>query len=125
MSKFTNKKFFGSVQHALRGLLVTIKSQRNFKYQILILCLICVIAYMLKYTAVEFCLCAFSIVLVLLIEMINSCIEFALDAVYKNKYSILVKMSKDISAGAVLLCSINCVAINSIIILSKVTNIFA
>ena len=35
-------------------------------------------------------------------EMINSAIEFALDAVFHNKYSTLVGMAKDISAGAVM-----------------------
>ena len=36
-------------------------------------------------------------------KMINTAIEFTLDAVYKNKYSKLVGMAKDIAAGAVML----------------------
>ena len=38
--------------------------------------------------------------------MINTAIEYTLDAVYKNKYSKIVGMAKDISAGAVFITTI-------------------
>lgn len=120
MSKFTNKKFASSLKHSFDGVVTTFKSQRNFKFQICILLAICFLAFYFKYSALEFALCLFTILLVLVLEMINSCIEFALDAVYKNKYSVLVKASKDICAGAVLLTSISCAIINAIILFSKI-----
>ena len=43
------------------------------------------------------------IAIVLVCELLNSIIEFTLDAVYKNNYSRLVEMAKDMSAGMVLL----------------------
>ena len=119
MTRFTNKKFITSVKHSLDGIFTTFKSQRNFKFQICILFVICFVAFGFEYSAVEFALCLFSIFLVLILEMFNSCIEFTLDAVYKNKYSTLVKLAKDISAGAVLVSSVNCVLVNGIIILGK------
>jgi len=125
MSKFANKQFFGSLMHALRGVAVCIRTERNFKYQILILFIICSVGYFVKYSAVEYALAIFSIMLVLIVEMINSCVEYALDSVYKNKYSILVKLSKDISAGAVFLASANCVIVNAVILLSKFLKIFS
>ena len=119
MSKYTNKKFWKSLKHAISGVSATFKSQRNFKYQLGVMLIICLVAFFLKYSALEFCFCLFTIMLVMIVEMINSCLEFALDAVYRNKYSILVKISKDISAGAVLLSSINCVGVNAIILFSQ------
>ena len=119
MSKFTNKKFTGSLKHAIKGILACFKSQRNFKYQFGIFVLICLVSFLFKYSVVETCLCIFTIMLVMIVEMLNSCMEFALDAVYRNKYSILVKISKDILAGAVLLSSLSCVIINSLIFFSK------
>lgn len=119
MSKFTNKKLSGSLRHAISGIVACYKSQRNFKYQLLVLAFIAVLAFAFKYTIFETSLCIFTIVLVLIMEMLNSCIEFTLDAVYKNKYSTLVKISKDISAGAVLISSISCVIINALILFSK------
>jgi diacylglycerol kinase len=44
-------------------------------------------------------------------EMMNSAIEYSLDAVFHNKYSKLVGMAKDISAGAVMLVSVFAVII--------------
>ena len=119
MTRFTNKKFITSVKHSIDGVLATFKSQRNFKFQICIMLFICFAALAFEYSAVEFALCLFSIFLVLILEMFNSCIEFTLDAVYKNKYSTLVKLAKDISAGAVLLSSVNCVLVNGIILISN------
>ena len=44
-------------------------------------------------------------------DIINSVIEFALDAVYKNKYSKMVKMAKDLSAGVVLIAAMTSILI--------------
>ena len=46
-----------------------------------------------------------------LIEMLNTAIEFALDAIYHNRYSKMVGMAKDISAGAVMFASVIAVII--------------
>ncbi len=119
MTRFTNRKFMNSVKNAAKGLVITIKSQRNFKIQILIAFFITFVSFLFKYSALEFCVAILTIMLVMIVEMLNSCIEFALDAIYRNNYSILVKMSKDISAGAVLLASLTCAGINCVIFISK------
>ena len=48
-------------------------------------------------------------------EMINTAIEFTLDAVYHNRYSKMVGMAKDISAGAVMFASFISVIIGLIV----------
>ena len=40
--------------------------------------------------------------MVIVAEMVNSGLEYGLDAVFHNKYSKLVGMAKDIAAGAVM-----------------------
>ena len=47
--------------------------------------------------------------------MLNTAIEFALDSIYHNKYSRMVGMAKDISAGAVMFASLISVVIGLII----------
>ena len=64
------------------------------------------IAFLLKVTIVEFCIIIFANTFVLVVEMINSVIEFVIDAYYKNKWAKLAKLSKDIAAGAVLLSAV-------------------
>ena len=56
----------------------------------------------LKFSALEFCLLFYAIALVIVTEMLNTAIEFALDSIYHNRYSRMVGMAKDISAGAVM-----------------------
>ena len=54
----------------------------------------------------------------------NSAIEFTLDAVYKNNYSKLVEMAKDMSAGMVLLVAIMSVFVGIILYGSYVFKLF-
>lgn len=119
MSKFTNKNFFASLQNAFRGIFVAFKSQRNFKYQLTIMLLILIIAIIFDYSAVELCLALFTIAFVLVCEIFNSVIEFSLDSMYRNKYSILVKMAKDLAAGGVLVASLTCALINLILLVAN------
>ena len=49
--------------------------------------------------------------MVIVSEMLNTAIEFTLDAVYHNKYSRMVGMAKDISAGAVMFASLIAIVI--------------
>ena len=68
-------------------------------------CAILISAYLLNFSAIEFCLILFAIAIVIISEMLNTAIEFTLDAVFHNRYSRMVGMAKDISAGAVMFAS--------------------
>jgi diacylglycerol kinase (ATP) len=59
----------------------------------------------IKYTLVEVILIIIAICLVLITEMLNTCVEFALDMV-STKYHPKVREIKDIAAGAVLIASL-------------------
>ena len=51
--------------------------------------------------------------------MLNTAIEFALDSIYHNKYSRMVGMAKDISAGAVMFASVISVMVGIILFGTK------
>ena len=55
-----------------------------------------------EFSAEKLCILLLTIGMVITAEMLNSAIEFALDAVFHNRFSRLVGMAKDISAGAVM-----------------------
>ena len=59
----------------------------------------------MHFSVIEYCLLLFAIGFVIVAEMLNSAIEFALDSIYHNRYSKMVGMAKDISAGAVMFAS--------------------
>ena len=52
--------------------------------------------------------------------MLNSVIEFVIDAYYKNKWAKLAKLAKDIAAGAVLISAVMSALIFLIIFANRV-----
>ena len=74
--------------------------------------------------SVKICILLLTVAMVVSMEMINSAIEFSLDAVFHNRYSKLVGMAKDISAGAVMFVTIVAVVIGCLIFLPAILDKF-
>ena len=106
MTKFKSSGIIESLSNAIRGLNLAFFSQRNFRIEVFIAIFVLVFAILLKFSVTDICILILMITLVLFSELLNSVIEFTLDAVYKNNYSRLVEMAKDISAGMVLFVSL-------------------
>ncbi len=124
MNKFQSRSFQKSVMFALNGLRLAFRSQRNFRKHLLIALLTFSIAFFLHVEIIEFCIIIFANTFVLVAEMFNSVIEFVIDAYYKNKWAKLAKLSKDISAGAVLLSAVASVTISFLIFAEKIYKIY-
>lgn len=124
MNKFQSRNFQKSLMYALNGLRLAFRSQRNFRKHLLIAFLTFSIAFLLRVTIVEFCIIIFANTLVLVMEMINSVVEFVIDAYYKNKWAKLAKLSKDIAAGSVLLAASASVVISFLIYGSKIYELY-
>ena len=111
MTKYKSDNFFKSLFNAIKGLKLAFFSQRNFQIELIIAIIVVSFACFCKFSATHFCILFIMITMVLSAELINSVIEFSLDAIYKNNYSKLVEMAKDISSGTVLLISITSVIV--------------
>lgn len=120
MNKFQSRSFKRSITYALNGVRLAFRSQRNFRKHLLIALLTLSVAFLIKVSVVEFCLILFSNCLVLVVEMLNSVVEFVIDAYYKNKWAKLAKLAKDIAAGAVLISATVSATIFFIILANKV-----
>ncbi len=105
MTKFKSQGFGNTFKNARKGFRLVLKSEMNIRVHIVIAFFVLVLAYILKFSALEFCTLLFAIAIVIVSEMLNTAIEFALDSIYHNKYSKMVGMAKDISAGAVMFAS--------------------
>ncbi len=103
MTKFKSSNVKESISNALHGLRLALSSQRNFVIEFLFAIVVLLVAMLLRFSITDICILLVMIAIVLVAELINSVIEFTLDAVYKNTYSKLVEMAKDMSAGMVLL----------------------
>lgn len=124
MNKFQSRSFTRSAMYALNGLRLAFRSQRNFRKHLVIAVCTLSIALLLRVTIVEFCIILFANGLVLIVEMLNSVVEFVIDAYYKNKWAKLAKLSKDIAAGAVLLAAVVSATISFLIYGSKIYQLY-
>ena len=105
MTKYKAKGFNSTFRNARKGFRLVFRSETNIRVHILIAFLVMIAAYMFGFSAVEYCIIMFAIALVIVSEMLNTAIEFTLDSVFHNRYSRMVGMAKDISAGAVMIAS--------------------
>ena len=105
MTKFKAQGFNNTFKNARKGFRLVLKSEMNVRIHVAIATFVVFLALFLKFSAIEFCLLLFVIGLVIVAEMLNTAIEFTLDSIYHNKYSRMVGMAKDISAGAVMFAS--------------------
>lgn len=105
MTKFKAQGFNNTFKNARKGFRLVLKSEMNIRVHVAIATFVVFMALFLKFSAVEFCLLLFVIGLVIVAEMLNTAIEFTLDSIYHNRYSRMVGMAKDISAGAVMFAS--------------------
>lgn len=105
MSKFKSQGLFHSFKNASRGVRLSVKAEKNVKIHIAVAILVILTALFLKMSITKICILIIAISNVMVAEFINTSLEFGLDAVFKNKYSALVGMAKDISAGAVVVAT--------------------
>lgn len=105
MTKFKAQGFSNTFKNARKGFRLVMKSEMNIRIHAVIAVFVTILAYILKFSAIEFCILFLAIAVVIVSEMLNTAIEFALDSIYHNKYSRMVGMAKDISAGAVMFAS--------------------
>ncbi|MBM3252688.1 MAG: phosphatase PAP2 family protein [Candidatus Omnitrophica bacterium] len=114
-----SRNLIESLNFAIEGLIYVIKTQRNMRLHLIIAVLIISLSIFLNVSKTELIFLTTSIVLVLLTEMINTSIELSIDMV-KKTFHPLARIIKDISAGAVLVSSINAIIVGYIIFINRV-----
>ena len=115
MSKFKSQGLFNSFKNAGRGVRLSVRAERNIKIHITVATLVILTALFLKMGVNKICILIIAISNVMVAEFINTSLEFGLDAVFKNRYSRLVGMAKDIAAGAVMFATFMSIIIGIIL----------
>lgn len=115
MTRFKSQGFSNTFKNARKGFRLVLKSEMNIRIHVVISFCVLLWAYFLNFSAIEVCVLLLTIGLVIVSEMLNTAIEFTLDSVYHNKYSRMVGMAKDISAGAVMFASVVAILIGIIL----------
>ncbi len=115
MTKFKQQGFGSTFRNARKGFRLVIKSEKNIRVHLVVASIVMTAGVLLSFDAIKFCILLLAISSVISAEMLNSAIEFTLDSVYHNKYNRMVGMAKDISAGAVMLCTMISISIGVIL----------
>ena len=120
----TSKNVLRSFKYAFSGIYYVLKTSRNFKIQLIFALISLIIGFLLQISLSNYVILIATIMSVLILEILNTSIESIVDLVVKKEFSNLAKISKDTSAGAVLLASINSVIIAISIFFPKIKLLF-
>ena len=115
---------FKSFKYAFSGISYVLITSRNFKIQLIFAVTSLMIGFLLKISLSNYVILIATIMSVLILEILNTSIESIVDLVVKKEFSSLAKISKDTSAGAVFLASINSVIIAVYIFVPKIKLLF-
>ena len=120
----TSKNVLMSFKYAFSGIYYVLKTSRNFKIQLIFAVITLMIGFLLQISQSNYVILIATIISVLILEILNTSIESIVDLVVKKEFSSMAKISKDTSAGAVLLASINSVIIALYIFFPKIKLLF-
>ena len=120
----TSSNVLKSFKYAFSGISYVLKTSRNFKIQLIFAVTSLMIGFLLQINQINYVILIATIMSVLILEILNTSIESIVDLVVKKEFSSLAKISKDTSAGAVLLASINSVIIALYIFFPKIKFLF-
>ena len=124
MSRFKAQGVSNTFKKAGQGIRIVFNSEHNIRVHFFVAIFVIVLGIVLDLSVAKLCILLLAIGLVVVAEMLNSAIEFTLDAMFHNKYSRLVGMAKDISAGAVMFATFIAVAIGLIMFGSELYALF-
>ena len=115
----SNRNFFDAFMNSLNGIWYTIKTQRNIRIQLIVAIFVIIAGAIFKFSIIEFIFLLFASFLVIVTEMINTAIEANVDLT-TTEFHPTAKIAKDVSAGAVLVSSINAIIVGCILFLGKI-----
>ena len=116
--KTHKRKFVHSLNSALEGIIHTLKTERNMRIHFIVGSLVLIMGVTLQLSNIEFMFLCLAVFFVLVCEMFNTAIEYAVDLI-NDEFHPLAKIIKDIAAGAVFVASVNAVITGYILIISR------
>jgi diacylglycerol kinase (ATP) len=113
--------FFDSVNYAFEGIIHVLRTQRNMRIHFAIATAVLVLALWAGVSRIELIALLITISFVLIAEMINTAIEGAID-VSTTSFDPMAKLAKDMAAGAVLIATVNAVAVGYLVFSDRVAD---
>jgi diacylglycerol kinase (ATP) len=108
-----------SFNFAFEGIIHVLRTQRNMRIHFMIAAGVLIAALIVGVGRLELVVLLMAISFVLIAEMINSALEAGID-VATTSFDPLAKLAKDISAGAVLIATVNAVAVGYLVFVDRI-----
>jgi diacylglycerol kinase (ATP) len=109
------RNFVSSVRYSIEGFFAAVKHEPSFREDLIFAILLVPLAIVLPVNAVSTALMIFSLILILIVELLNSAIEWVIDYLRPEQHP-LAKRIKDMASAAVFLSYINCIVVWSIML---------
>ena len=110
-----------SFNYAFEGIIHVLRTHRNMRIHFVVAAVVLIVAFAAGVTNYELIALLLSIAFVLIAEMINSALESAID-VATTSFDPHAKLGKDIAAGAVLIATVNAVAIGYLVFARRLSD---
>jgi diacylglycerol kinase (ATP) len=110
-----------SFNYAFEGIIHVLRTQRNMRIHFAVAFVVIVVALIVNVTKLELIALLISITFVLIAEMLNSAVEAAID-IATTAFDPMAKLAKDISAGAVLIATVNAIGVGYLVFSGKVAD---
>jgi diacylglycerol kinase (ATP) len=112
---------FESFNFAFEGIIHVLRTQRNMRIHFVVAAVVLVVAFAAGVSNYELIALLLAISFVLIAEMINTAIESTID-VATTSFDPHAKLAKDIAAGAVLIATVNAVAVGYIVFARRLSD---
>ncbi len=104
------RNFFYSVRYSIDGFFAALKHEPSFREDLIFAICLVPLAIVLPVNAVSTALMIASLILILIVELLNSAIEWIIDYLRPERHP-LAKRIKDMASAAVFLSYINCIVV--------------
>lgn len=111
-----------SFRFAWRGIGELVRSERHFRFHLVIAAAVCVLALALQFSLLKWTILLLTIGLVMTAEALNSAVEAVVDLIRPDQHPLAGK-AKDIAAGAVLIAAVISVIIGLLLFVPPLWNL--
>lgn len=111
-----------SFHHAFDGIKYTFSTQPNLRIHFTIAFLVIIAGILFQLSAIEWLIIMFTIMWVMVSEMVNTSIESMVNLISKE-HTLEAKIAKDVAAGMVLIGAIGSVMVGIVIFIPHIVNL--
>ena len=112
------RNFFSSLRFSVEGFVAALRFEPSFREDLIFAIILVPFAIILPVNAVSTALMIAALFLIIIVELLNSAIEWTIDYISTEKHP-LAKRAKDMASAAVFLSYLNCMVVWLIIIFAN------